>query len=344
MPVSVSMFGRLGDHELVRVVLSNHAGDRVTLLNYGAIVMSWITPDRAGRPGNIVLGRAGPMDYVRSNPPYLGAVCGRVANRIAGGAFMLDGRSYTLAVNNGPNHLHGGTRGFDKRVWDIPGRVNARENSLGLRLVSEEGDQGYPGKLTVQLRYTLGEDHRLTLDYEARCDRPTPINLTNHTYFNLDQGTAPTALDHRLTIRAARYLPADPHALATGEIRSVRGSAWDFTRPDTLRARQESLPTGFDNAFVLDAPGLDDWCIRAEAPRSGRILEMRTTEPAVHLYTGHYLQGEIGGDGRPMPSYAGFALEAEHYPDSIHHPEFPNAVLRPGNTYRQTTEYRICFA
>lgn len=333
-------FGRKDGHDLVSITLHNATGGQAQILNWGAILYSWTAPDRTGKPEELTLGLPHPADYVESNPPYFGAVCGRVANRIARGRFALDGTDYTLACNNGPNHLHGGVRGFDKHVWSV---LDATETSVRLHRMSPHGEEGYPGDLDVSVTYTLSDDQRLRIEYAAQCDRPTLVNLTNHAYFNLSGGRSRDILDQAITIRSSRYLPTDSHALATGEILPVAGTPWDFRASARLDGRPRGLATGYDHCFALDAPGLNEASVCLEDPGSGRTLEMRTTEPGVHLYTGHYLSGVQGRNGMPLPPYAGVALEAEHFPDSIHHPDFPSVILRPGSVYRQTTEYRAGF-
>ena len=338
--ISSETFGRHDGRDLVCVTLRNATGGQARILNWGAILYSWMAPGRTGKPEELTLGLPHPADYVKSNPPYFGAICGRVANRIAHGQFSLDGTDYALACNNGPNHLHGGVKGFDKHVWSA---LDVSESSVRLHRMSPHGEEGYPGDLDVSVTYSLFDDQRLRIEYTAQCDRPTLVNLTNHAYFNLSGGRAGDIQDHLITIRSSRYLPSDEHALATGKVLPVAGTPWDFRAPARLDGRPRGLHTGYDHCFALDAPGMTEAAVRLEDSASGRTLEMRTSEPGVHLYTGHYLSGVPGRDGQPLPPYAGVALEAEHFPDSIHHPEFPSVVLRPGETYRQTTEYRAGF-
>ena len=331
-----STFGRLDGYDLEDITLRNGTGGQARILTYGAILHSWTAPGRDGRPEELTLGFADPADYVKANPAYFGAVCGRVANRIARGRFTLEGTDYTLACNNGPHHLHGGARGFDRHAWRV---TESSPRSVRLHRLSPDGEEGYPGNLDVTVAYTLTDDQALRIEYEALSDRTTILNLTHHAYFNLSAGQAADIHTHRLVLRASRFLPTDEHALVTGDIQPVEGTAWDFRDGGILDGRARGLPTGYDHCFVFDAPGME-YGARLEYPPTGRILDLRTTEPGVHVYTGYYLQGVPGRDGRPLPHSAGVALEAEHFPDSIHHPGFPSTLLRRGETYRQTTEYR----
>ncbi|MBP7275282.1 MAG: galactose mutarotase [Kiritimatiellae bacterium] len=332
-----STFGRMDGLDLEQITLRNATGGEARILSFGAILHSWTAPGRDGRPEELTLGFADPAEYVKANPAYFGAICGRVANRIARGRFTIEGNDHALVCNNGPNHLHGGARGFDRHAWRV---AESTPRAVRLHRVSPDGEEGYPGNLDVSVTYTLTDDHILRIEYEAMCDRTTILNLTNHAYFNLSGGQCPDVHTHRLTLSASRYLPSDEHALVTGEILPVEGTPWDFRDGGMLDGRPLGLPTGYDHCFVFDTPGLKECCARLEYPPTGRIVELRTTEPGVHVYTGYYVQGVAGRDGRPLPHSAGVALEAEHFPDAIHHPEFPSILLRRGEAYRQTTEYR----
>jgi aldose 1-epimerase len=313
------------------------------VISFGAIVTELHVPDRHGRTADVVLGFDTLADYVGSNRPHFGAAIGRVANRVAGGKFSLDGREYTLAVNNGPNSLHGGKKGFDKVVWtarDVQG------STVALSYLSPDGEEGYPGNLSVTVTYTLTPDDALAIEYTATTDRPTPVNLTNHSYFNLAGHGAGDVLGHEVMIAADVYTPFDPTQIPTGAIEPVRGTPLDFTTPAPVGARLAEVggvPAGYDHNYVLrggpDSPGL---AARVRDPGTGRVMEMLTTEPGVQLYTGNHLDGSIVGKGGVRyRQYQGLCLEAQHYPDSVHHPSFPSIILRPGETYRQTTVYRF---
>ncbi|SFW85039.1 aldose epimerase family protein [Amycolatopsis australiensis] len=334
-------FGRVGGTDVHRYTLARAGGLTVRVLDYGGVIQSLEAPDREGRPGNVVLGYPDLDGYVANNRPdaprvFLGAVIGRFANRIAGGTFALDGVLHRLPVNDGKNSLHGGPAGFDTRVWsaaEVPG-------GLRLTLVSPDGDQGYPGRLTTEVTYRL--DDRLTIAYRAWTDAPTVVNLTNHTYWNL-AGTGDVH-GHWLAIAASRYCPTDANQIPDGDPAPVEGTPFDFRRPARIGARladpdpQLAIGRGYDHNWVLDdgAP----FAARAWDPASGRQLTMWTTEPGLQFYSGNYL----GADGRPYHRGAGFALEAQHFPDSPNRPDFPGTVLRPGEVYHQETAFELATA
>ena len=335
-------FGKTPDGTAVeRYTLTN---GRVTakVLTYGGIVSELHVPDRDGKPGDVVLGFDTLDGYLKGHP-YFGATVGRFANRIAGGKFSLDGKDYTLAVNNGPNTLHGGLKGFDKAVWKVE---KSTDSSLTLSYLSKDGEEGYPGNLTVHVTFTVTNDDALRLDYTATTDKPTPLNLTNHSYFNLAGPAAGAILDHVAQIEADSYTPVDDNLIPTGKIAPVRGTPLDFTKPTALGARFSELkaePIGYDHNYVLRGHGeLTALAARVRDPKSGRILELHTTEPGVQLYTGNFLDGTITGKGGvAYKKNMAFCLETQHYPDSVHHPEFPSTILKPGSTYTQTTLYKF---
>ena len=347
MPITHDTWGVTGDGApIARYTLAN--GDlRAQIITYGGIITSLHAPDRRGEPGEVTLGFDMLAPYLGRHP-YFGAICGRYANRIAGGRFTLDGVTYTLARNNGPNALHGGLRGFDRQVWRAEAGEIGGAPALSLQLTSPDGDEGYPGTLDVTVVYTLTGANELRIDYTATTDRATVLNLTNHTYFNL-AGTG-DVLGHLLQLDADLFLPTDATQIPTGELRPVRGTPMDFTAPAAIGARLSSDDPqigygngGYDHTWVVrrDGPGLVR-AARVVESRSGRVLEAFTTEPGVHLYTGNNLDGSIRGrNGQTYPKYAALCLEAQHFPDSPNHPEFPTTVLRPGETYRQTTVYRF---
>ena len=340
--ISESVFGAMPDGREVRLfTLANANGLRARVCEYGAILISLETPDRSGRLGEVTLGFDTLAEYVTGNNPYLGAVCGRVANRIANGCFALDGKRYQLAVNNGPNHLHGGLKGFDKVLWK--GTVDVDGKSVTFTYLSRDGEEGYPGNLTVSVNYALNDQNELVLRYGATCDQATPLNLTNHAYFNLSAGLCGTVHEHELMLAADCFTPPDDTLIPTGEIRSVAGTPLDFRKPTPIGTRLlEAAPTGYDHNYVLNGrDGKLVFAARVCEPRSGRVMECLTTEPGVQLYTGHYLEGTKGRGGKVIPRYGGFCLETQHYPDSINRPAFPSCILRPGQTFRSQTVYRF---
>jgi aldose 1-epimerase len=343
--VNPETFGNYEDGTSVSIwTLVNDADMRVRLIDYGAAIVSIEVPDRHGVVADVVLGLDS-LEAYRTHRGCLGAVVGRFANRIALARFTLDGRDFQLAPRGGIHHLHGGPEGFDRRVWSgtwlRPGRA------VQFILRSPDGDEGYPGNCDVTVTYTLGDDQSLQVDYAAVTDAPTPINLSQHTYFNLAGHDTGDILDHELTLSASQFTPVDDTLIPIGEVRSVDGTALDFRRATRVGSRIESgesqirIGGGYDHNFVLDRVG--DGLERAayvRDPKSGRTLDVWTTEPAVQFYTGNFLDGsQIGRGGRPYQRRAGFCLETQHYPDSPNHPSFPSTILRPGQTFRSTTAF-----
>jgi len=326
--------------------LTNANGMTVRVLTYGAIVQAIRVPDRGGHLDDVVLGYDSLAGYVR-NSPYFGAVIGRYGNRIANGIFTLDGRVYRLATNNGPNHLHGGVIGFDKVVWQAEPFQRDREGGVVLTHTSPDNDEGYPGSLVARVTYTLTDGNELIVDYQASTDRPTPVNLTQHSYFNLAGGGTRDVLGHELEISADRFTPVDSTLIPTGALTPVAGTPFDFRTATALGARidraDEQLRAGggYDHNFVLNRPGPGLFlAARVFEPTTGRTLEIRTTEPGLQLYSGNFLDGTITGKGGHV--YArryGICLETEHFPDSPNHPDFPSTILRPGEQYRSRTVY-----
>lgn len=328
--------------------LTNKRGAQVKITNYGGIVTSILVPDRRGRLGDVALGYDTLASYVKASP-YFGALVGRYANRIAKGRFTLDGKTHKLAVNNGPNSLHGGKVGFDKKVWAAATMQTASGPALALSLVSPDGEEGYPGKLTVKAVYTWTEDDALRIVYTATTTKATVVNLTNHTYFNLNGAGNGTILGHRLMLNADRYTPIDKTSIPLGPLPRVAGTPFDFRTPHAIGARINNANTqlknggGYDHNFVLNHSGPSlILAARVYAPESGRVLEASTTEPGIQLYTGNFLDGtNVGKGGKVYKKRFAFCLEAQHFPDSPNHPRFPTTTLRPGQTYRQTTVYKF---
>jgi aldose 1-epimerase len=330
--------------EIGLFTLTNARGVEVRAIAYGAIVVSIRTPDRRGQLADVVLGCDDLEGYV-TRSRYFGAVVGRYGNRIANGRFTLDGRTYQLATNNGKNHLHGGVRGFDKVVWRAQEFARNGHNAVAFRHTSPDGDEGYPGTLNARVTYTLTARNELVIEYEATTDKPTPINLTNHSYFNLAGEGRSDILQHRLTLDADRFTPVDDTMIPTGELAAVEGTPFDFRQETAIGARidadheQLRRGTGYDHTFVLSAGSALRHAARVVEPTTGRTLDVATTEPGVQFYAGNHLAGQVGKSGHAYGKRTGFCLETQHFPDSPNHASFPSTILRPGETYRSTTVF-----
>jgi len=347
--IDVKTFGQTADGRQVRLYsLCNANGLKADIMTYGAIVVSLQAPDRKGRMDDIVLGYDNLQDYIK-NSPYFGAIVGRYGNRIAKGKFTLDGTEYTLATNNNNlNHLHGGIQGFDKVVWDD--RPVRRADAVGVQLSywSKDGEEGYPGNLKATVTYLLTNRNELRIEYEATTDKATPVNLTHHGYFNLTGGER-DILGHVLTLNADTFTPVDEGLIPTGEITPVKSTPMDFTKPTEIGARiagecqQLKFGGGYDHNWVLNRTGRGmTLAARVYEPTTGRIMEIRTTEPAIQFYSGNFLDGTITGkEGKVYEHRWGFCLETQHYPDSPNKPDFPSTILRPGEKYQTTTIYRF---
>jgi aldose 1-epimerase len=349
--VKKSAFGKMPDGQAVDLyTLTNRNGMQVSITNYGGTVVSIVVPDRNGKMADVVLGFDTLKGYL-GNEPFFGATVGRYANRIAGGTFKLDGKAYKLPLNDGKNTLHGGPQGIDKKVWtarEIPGSHPAIE----LTYLSKDGEEGFPGNLSVKVVFTLTDDNALKIDYTATTDKDTVLNLTNHSYFNLDGQGNGDVMKQVMMINADRFTPVDSTLIPTGELRSVQGTPFDFRKPTAIGARigdkdeQLNLGHGYDHNFVLNrkGPGLT-LAARAMDPASGRVLEVLTTQPGVQLYTGNFLDGTIHGKGGKVYGHrAAFCLETQHFPDSPNHPKFPSTELKPGQTFHQETEFKFSTA
>ena len=345
MQLDYSKFGAMPDGAPVMIyTLSNPHGMVAKLTEFGAILTELWVPDAKGHATNVVLGFDNLDQYVKGHP-FFGAVAGRYANRIASGKFTLDGREYTLAKNNGPNHLHGGLKGFDKKIWKSrPLPATDKSVAVEFSTTSPDGEEGYPGTLNVTVTYTLTADGELRIDYTATTDKATPINLTNHSYFNLAGGGS--ILNHLLMIDADRYTVPDPTLIPTGEIALVKGTAFDFREAKPIGRDIGGVmegTKGYDHNFVLNGTGGKlSLCARATDPKSGRVMEVWTTEPGVQLYCGNHLNGSVKGvGGINYPQHSGFCLETQHFPDSPNKSSFPSCILRPGETLKSSTTFRF---
>nr|WP_212590404.1 aldose epimerase family protein [Hymenobacter gelipurpurascens] len=343
-PTSAS-FGKTTDGTEVQLfTLTNAHGLKVSITNYGGTVASLMVPDKAGKLGDVVLGFDNVSGYQSpaflKSGPYFGALIGRYGNRIAKGKFTLDGQEYTLANNNGENTLHGGKKGFDKVVWQAQPGTSADGQMLTLTYRSKDGEEGYPGNLQVTVVYTLTSDDALRIDYSATTDKATPVNLTNHAYFNLSGGK--DVLGHQVTIPADRYTVVDAGLIPTGELRPVKGTPFDFTTPHTISERIGQVPGGYDHNWVLNETSGMHAAATVYEPTTGRTMEVRTTEPGVQFYTGNFLDGTLKGKGGQVyGQHAGFCLETQHFPDSPNQPKFPSTILKPGQTLHSTTTYKF---
>jgi aldose 1-epimerase len=342
-------FGKTAAGEPVDLfTLANKNGVEAAITNYGGIIVSLKTPDRAGTLADIVLGFDSLDGYLKEHP-YFGAIVGRYGNRIAKGRFTLNGVEYKLAQNNGQNHLHGGIKGFDKAVWKARDVSTPEAASLELSYLSKDGEEGYPGNLSTTVTYTLNDQNELKIDYLATTDKDTVLNLTNHSYFNLAGQGEGDILGHEVLINADRFTPVDEGLIPTGELKPVKGTPFDFTQPTAVGARvgqddvQLKRGNGYDHNFVLNRTGAGlSLAARVREPKSGRVLEVLTTEPAVQFYIGNFLDGKLTGKaGKVYKFRYGLCLETQHYPDSPNQPAFPSVVLKPGGKYQTTTVFRF---
>jgi aldose 1-epimerase len=343
-------YGKTPDGAVVDLyTLTNGKGVEAQIITYGGTVVSLKVPDSAGKLDNVVLGFSRLEDYAESSP-YFGAIIGRYGNRIGGARFMLDGVSYQLPANDKTNSLHGGKKGFDKVVWQAQEVTGDSGPALRLSHRSPDGDQGYPGNLAVTVDYSLTDDNALRIQYSATTDKPTVVNLTNHSYFNLSGESSGDVMAQEVMINADRYTPVDPGLIPTGELAPVAGTPFDFTKPTAIGARidegheQIVRGRGYDHNFVLNRPADNSLALAARVrdPKTGRTLEVLTTEPGVQFYSGNFLDATlVGTGGKVYRQTTGFCLETQHFPDSPNKPDFPSTVLRPGETYRTTTVYRF---
>jgi aldose 1-epimerase len=347
--VKKESFGTLPDGTPVDIyTMTNAQGMEIRATNYGGIVVSLRVPDKKGNLEDIALGFDDLKGYLTSSP-YFGTIIGRYGNRIANGKFTLEGREYTLAKNNGPNSIHGGLKGFDKVVWHAEPFQNDAGVGIILTYTSKDGEEGYPGNLKTKVTYTLTDKNEWIIDYDAATDKATPVNLTQHTYFNLAGEGKGDVLAHTLKLNTSRFAPVDQNLIPTGELRPVKGTPMDFTQPTPIGARidadyeQLRFGHGYDHNFVLDGKGSDSvLAARVKEPTSGRVLEVYTTEPGLQFYSGNFLDGTITGkQGHIYKQRYAFCLETQHFPDSPNHPDFPTTILKPGQKYQSRTIYKM---
>lgn len=346
--LSIANFSKhLDGKETTLCILTNSKGAELTVTNYGAKIVSLMVPDKTGKFIDVVTGHNSIDEYLSSEEPYFGAICGRFGNRIAKGKFVIDGIVYDqLAINNGPNSLHGGIKGFNSAVWNI---VKADEQTIELKYTSADGEEGFPGNLETTVTYKLTDDNEVVITYHAVTDKPTVLNLTNHSYFNLSGAGDPSIDDHLLTINADYYLPTDNTAIPYGPKEKVEGTPMDFRKPHSVGERIEEdfeqliFGKGYDHTYVLNKEGNDlSFCASCVSPKTGIVMDTYTTEPGVQLYTGNWMTGNFEGkDGQRYPARAALCLETQHFPDSPNKPEYPTTLLRPGEAFQSTTVYKF---
>ena len=347
--LSVANFQKLVDGKNTELcILSNKQGAELVVLNYGAKIVSLMVLDRDGRLTDVVTGHNSIEEYLTSEEPYFGAICGRYGNRIAKGRFTLDGVTYDqLPINNGPNCLHGGIKGFNSVVWDMK-QTDAQ--TVELCYTSEDGEEGFPGELKTVVTYHLSDENEVEIRYRAETSKPTVLNLTNHSYFNLSGAGDPYVGDHLLTINADYYLPTDETAIPYGPKEAVEGTPMDFRTPHTVGERinepfeQLKFGKGYDHTYILNKEKADDYafCARCSSPKTGIVMEVYTSQPGVQLYTGNWMTGNfVGKNGQRYPERAALCLETQHFPDSPNKPEYPSTVLRPGETFESRTTYKF---
>jgi aldose 1-epimerase len=342
MGLKIEKYGTMPDGaEISKFTLRNENGISATIINYGAIIESIMVPDRDGQSADILLGFDNLEDWRTRNVPYFGAVIGRCANRIGGGRFAIAGKQYQLAINNGPNCLHGGVIGFDKKVWSVADSVDGAEPSVTLSLHSPDGDENFPGNLDCSVKYSLGADNGLRIDYKAVTDQPTIVNLTNHAYFNLGGHDAGHIGGHTIQVAADRYTPNDENHLPLGTIESLDGKDFDFRSETSLGECLRKIGALDHNYLLADDHRASDVIAVVSHPESGRRMEVCTSEPGMQLYSADYLDGIVGKGGTVYDNQSAICLEAQRCPDAINHDNFPNVILRPGEVYRQTSIYRF---
>lgn len=340
--ITDSVYGIHNTDTIKRYTLTNPSGMQVSILNYGGTITDIVTPDKNGNKGNVVLSFSNLDGYLQKGNPYFGALIGRYGNRIAHASFTLEGKTYTLSANDNGNSLHGGIKGYDKVVWKAEKLTG--DSSLQLSYLSRDGEEGYPGNLTINVIYTLTAANELKIDYTATTDKATPVNLTNHAYFNLSAGKQPTILHHFLMINADRYTMVNDKLIPTGELPPVKGTPMDFTTRKPIGQDMAGVKGGYDHNWVLNRKGTGlEKIAELSDTASGRVMEVWTTEPGIQFYSGNFLDGSLTQtrNGEKYIRHAALCLETQHYPDSPNQPSFPTTILKPGETYRQATVYRF---
>ena len=340
--ISETTFGKIDTTTITEYTLTNPSGIKVSILNYGGTVTKIITKDKSGKEGDIILGFDSLSGYLQKGNPYFGCLVGRYANRIAKGKFALDGKTYQLAVNNGANALHGGLKGYDKMIWKV--QKLAGDSSLQLTYHSPDGEEDYPGNVDITVVYSLSTSNELKIEYTATTDKATPINLTNHCYFNLSAGTDSTIEQHELQLSAHEYTPVDTGLIPTGKLEPVKGTPMDFTTAKLIGKDLPLVKGGFDHNWVLNKKGNELTKIGSlYHPTSGRMVDVFTTEPGIQFYSGNFLDGTLTNTkaGRKYVIHSGLCLETQHFPNSPNEPSFPNTILKPGETYHHTTVYQF---
>jgi len=333
-------YGSIGNDSVFQYTLKNDKGTEVKIINYGGTITNLLVADKNNQVGDVVLGYNSLSGYQQTGNPYFGCLVGRYANRIANAKFILDGKTYTLAANNNGNTLHGGVKGFDKVIWTVDAFDST---SLHLSYNSKDGEEGYPGNLQVKVIYSLSADNELKIDYTATTDKPTPVNLTNHTYFNLSAGKDSTILDHELMLNADRYTAVNDKYIPTGQSPAVKNTPMDFNKAKRIGNDIDKVKGGYDHNWVLNKKSNDLSMIGSlYHPASGRFVEIYTTQPGIQFYTGNFLDGSLTGrNGEKYIRHAGLCLETQHFPDSPNQPSFPNSILKPGETYHEVTSYKF---
>lgn len=340
--IPANFSGKVDGKDVQMYVLTNNKGSEATVINYGGKIVSLSVPGKNGKLTDVVLGHNNLTEYLNSEEPYFGAVCGRTGNRIAKGQFTLDGVTYKLAINNGPNNLHGGLKGFNAVVWDAK-QIN--NQTLELKYLAKDGEEGFPGNLNVKMIYTLTDNNEFSIDYEATTDKATILNLTNHSYFNLSGEGDPSINDHILVMHASNYLPTDDTAIPYGKPEAVKGTPFDFTTPHAIGERIEAdfeqlhFGKGYDHTMILDKKeGECALAVECYSPKTGILMNISTSEPGVQIYTGNWMTGNFEGKhGHRYPMRAAVCFETQHFPDSVNRPEYPSVILRPGETFKSKT-------
>ena len=336
---SKQLYGMVGSDSVFQYTLANAKGMLVKILNYGGTITDIMVPDKKGEMGDVVLGFDSLGGYLQKDNPYFACLVGRYANRIANAKFTLDGKTYSLYNNDHGNSLHGGLKGFDKVIWKVK---DHNQPMLALEYNSKDGEEGYPGNLTAIVVYSLTDNNELKIDYRATTDSPTPVNLTNHCYFNLSAGKDSTILDHVLMLDANKYTEVNDKLIPTGKLPDVKGTPMDFTKAKKVGQDIDKVPGGYDHNWVLNKKGNSLQMIGSlYHPASGRYMEVFTTQPGIQFYTGNFLHGLKGRNGEVYQQHAALCLETQHYPDSPNQPSFPNTILKPGETFHQTTIYKF---